>query len=159
MDLGVNVRRARLFDISFINRIEKQSFSAPWSFDSLFTDIFLNGLTAYFVAEVKGEIVAYGGMWMILGEGHITNIAVKKSFRTKGIGKAVLKKLLDIAIENDIEVMSLEVRQGNEAAIHLYESAGFVKMGVRRNYYILPIEHAYIMQKQLKSIENTIKEA
>lgn len=159
MGFDVNVRRARLFDISFINRIEKQSFSEPWSFDSLFTDIFLNNLTAYFVAEVLGEIVAYGGMWMILGEGHVTNIAVKQSFRGNGIGKAVLKKLLDTAKENDIEMMSLEVRQSNESAIHMYEGAGFIKMGVRRNYYILPVEHAYIMQKQLKSVDKTLKEA
>ncbi|MEZ4357887.1 MAG: ribosomal protein S18-alanine N-acetyltransferase [Eubacteriales bacterium] len=159
MDLDILVRRARLFDISHINKIEKQSFSMPWSFDSLFTDIFLNNLTAYFVAEVNSEIVAYGGMWMILGEGHITNIAVKPSYRLHGIGKAILKKLLETAIKNGIEMMSLEVRQSNENAIKMYEAAGFIKMGVRRNYYVLPIEHAYIMQKQIENLDSELNEA
>ena len=145
----ITIRRARMFDVAAVYKIEREAFTTPWSFDSLFADICLNSSTVYLVAEKAGETVAYGGMWVIFGECHITNIAVKKQARGQGLGTRLLNELIDIARKAEAELMSLEVRQSNEGAIRLYEKAGFHKIGIRNKYYQNLVENAYIMQKTM----------
>ena len=145
----MKIRRARIFDVAAVYKIERETFSVPWSFDSLFADICLNSATVYLVAETGGEIIAYGGMWIVFGECHITNIAVKSQARGQGIGTRLLEELIGIACHVEAELMSLEVRQSNEEAIRIYEKAGFRKIGIRNKYYQNPLESAYIMQKTM----------
>ena len=100
--------------------------------------------TVYFVALAGDEVAGYAGMWKILDEGHITNIAVSPRYRRKGLGSLLLNKLIEIAEENKIKVLMLEVRKSNEAAIGLYVK-GFEQVGLRRNYYADNNEDAVLM--------------
>lgn len=136
-------------DIPQIMDIENASFSVPWSENS-FRDELVNSVAIYLVAEVNEKVVAYIGMWKVFDEGHITNVAVLPSYRGKGIGQTVVNRLFDVAKENDITRLTLEVRRSNSNAIKLYEKSGFVNCGIRPNYYTEPKEDAIIMWCELK---------
>jgi ribosomal-protein-alanine N-acetyltransferase len=146
---GLCIRRARIFDISKMHAIEKVSFPTPWSFDALFSDAFLNANTYYNVAEYGGAIAAYGGMWLIIDEAHVTNIAVKPEYRGFGIADRLLGYMEDVARKSRAICMILEVRQSNDPAMALYKKHGFEKIGIRQKYYTNPVEDAFIMRKEL----------
>lgn len=146
---GITFRKARVFDISKMHAIEKASFPTPWSFDALFADAFLNSNTIYMVAEYCKDIAAYGGMWLVLDEAHITNIAVKQDYRRMGIADKLLGIMAEAAAKNGIASMLLEVRRSNSPALILYHKHGFHEVGVRKDYYSNPVEDAFIMRKEL----------
>lgn len=117
-----------------ICEIEKEAFLSPWSAKSFEGE--LDNTAAYYtIALNNGHVAGYGGFWRILDEGHITNIAVARSYRGQGIGKAVLAQMIKRAAALKIERMTLEVRVSNVAAIRLYEKFGFVTLGARPKYY------------------------
>lgn len=130
--------------ISELYILEKAIFSEPWS-EMTFVKELENPQAYYFIAIKDEKIVGYAGMCTILDEGHIMNIAVDKTLRGTGIGKMLVKTLVDKGYELELIGLTLEVRAGNTAAISLYESFGFVSVGERQNYYHYPSEDATIM--------------
>lgn len=133
-------------DISTVEQIEKSIFSLPWSTKS-FADAANTPENVYLVCECTGEIAGYCGMWTVLGEGNITNIAVSPSYRRSGVAEALLKELERRARLKDVTVFFLEVRQSNEAAKRLYEKLGYSPIGVRKRFYEKPVEDAIVMSK------------
>ena len=130
--------------IQDIARIEAECFSEPWS-DSAFRSELTNPSAVYFVATEDGKAVGYGGMHIVLDEAYITNIAVDKNFRRRGIGRTLLEELINFCHSKSLSLITLEVRAGNMAAIELYTSLGFKKVGTRRNFYSAPTEDGDIM--------------
>ena len=117
-------------------------FAVPWS-EKSFQEEAKNSLAKYFVAKEDDKIVGYGGIWLVSGEGQITNIAVHPDMRKKGIASAILEELIKCA--EGCEQIFLEVRESNIAAISLYEKHGFKNCGIRKNFYHLPTENGIIM--------------
>lgn len=132
-------------DIKSVYDVECKSFITPWSLESFTSEIYNNNMAKYLVAKIDGKVVGYGGMWIILDEGHITNIAVHPDHRGKKIGDALVKALINLAGENDVKRMTLEVRPSNWTAINLYKKYGFKEAGVRKGYYQDTGEDAIIM--------------
>lgn len=132
-------------DIKSVYDVECKSFITPWSLKSFTSEIYNNNMAKYLVAKIDGKVVGYGGMWIILDEGHITNIAVHPDHRGKKIGDALVKALINLAGENDVKRMTLEVRPSNWTAINLYKKYGFKEAGVRKGYYQDTGEDAIIM--------------
>jgi len=132
-------------DLIAVWEIEKLCFSIPWKKNAFLIEITDNRCARYFVAHTDGKVIGYGGMWLMIDEAHITNIAVHPSFRKKGVGHAILKALADESLRNDADKMTLEVRVSNREALNLYESMGFVGAGVRKRYYSDNDEDALIM--------------
>ena len=117
-----------------ILKVEAESFSHPWT-EKMFREE-LSGKTAhYHVAVEEDRAVGYMGMWILADEGHITNVAVAKDFRRRGIGEALVESFVALAIKHNLVLMTLEVRESNHGAISLYEKKGFVPVGRRKNYY------------------------
>lgn len=139
------VRRGEEKDITAIEKLEKQCFTTPWSYESLRYDIVENNRALYLVAEIEGEICGYAGIWKIVDEGHITNVAVAPAHRRKHIASALLESLFRVTERAGIVRHTLEVRAGNEGAIRLYESFGFKADGIRKGYYEDNGEDALIM--------------
>lgn len=126
--------------------IEKACFSSPWSPDSLVEEL-SNPLAVFRTAELDGRIVGYVGMHHIIDEGYITNIAVLPEYRRQGIAGILMNSIFAYADENELKMVTLEVRESNEAALALYGGMGFKKAGMRKNFYILPAEDGIIMTK------------
>jgi ribosomal-protein-alanine N-acetyltransferase len=143
------IRPMVIEDIDRVYEIECDSFSIPWSKESLRQEV-ENPLAFYSVAVVEEKIVAYGGLWAVMGEGEITNIAVQKACRKKGIGKELLGDLIERARQNQVFSITLEVRSSNQAAQSLYKAYGFIAIAIRKKYYQKPEEDAVIMQLQIQ---------
>jgi ribosomal-protein-alanine N-acetyltransferase len=143
------IRPMVIEDIDRVYEIECDSFSIPWSKESLRQEV-ENPLAFYSVAVVDEKIVAYGGLWAVMGEGEITNIAVQKACRKKGIGKELLGNLIERARQNQVFSITLEVRSSNQAAQSLYTAYGFIAIAIRKKYYQKPEEDAVIMQLQIQ---------
>lgn len=141
---NVKIRPMQSEDVKLVYELSARCFTVPWTESSLSKELD-NHLAYYCVAEHKGNIVGYGGMWMIAGEGEVTNIAVDKEYRGEGIGQAILNNLMQIGQEKTLLMIHLEVRAGNEVAQKLYKSAGFEKITVRKGYYQKPTEDAVVM--------------
>ena len=138
------------FEAKYIDSIliiENESFSDPWSKDSMEKEL-NNNFARYVVVKHKDEVIGYGGMWLILDEGHITNIAVLQKYRRKGIGKLILISLIEICKTENICGLTLEVRKSNDAAQKLYSKFGFIPEGIRKGYYSNNNEDAIIMWKR-----------
>ncbi len=142
----MEVRRMEEKDLDQVTAIEKDTFSMPWKRED-FLESMSNPSHVYIVACEGDSVFGYCGMWGIAGEGQINNVAVKKEFRDKGIGFGMIQFLLEEGYKLGLEAFTLEVRESNRAAIHVYEKAGFVNAGVRKNFYEKPRENAVIMWK------------
>lgn len=125
--------------------VERLCFATPWSETAFRYELEENALARYYAALIDDTVVGYGGMWHVLTEGHITNIAVHPRHRRRGVASKILDTLLLAAIRDNIRDVTLEVRKGNEAAIALYASYGFVVEGTRPGYYRDNGEDALIM--------------
>lgn len=143
--MELSIRGIEEADIDQIVEIEKECFATPWSREAFLTEIHENKLARYVVAEVDGKVAAYGGVWLIINEGHITNIAVKKEYRGLGLGNRIVESLIYYCTSKNIQSMTLEVRKSNIIAKNLYKKYGFVEYGVRPRYYSDNNEDAVIM--------------
>lgn len=143
---GLILRRMTEADLDAVMAIEEASFASPWSRTG-----FENELTkeygAPLVAETGGEIVGYLIRWMIVDEVHIANIAVHPEYRRRGIARAMMEDSLSRT--EGFRWVGLEVRDGNEAALGLYEALGFRRLGVREKYYEQENADAILMIKEL----------
>ena len=123
-------------DLDRVLLIEKCSFNHSWSRHSFESEIGRNQLAVYRVARLEGQVVGYGGIWVILDEAHLTTLAVDQPYRGRGIATSLLLELMENARRAGAKKMTLEVRPSNMAARHLYEKFGFVSKGIRKKYYI-----------------------
>ena len=125
----------KLMDSSHIKGIYELSkicFSIPWSLDSISNEV-ENPLAKYVIAQDLSteEIIGYAGVWIVAGEGDITNIAVNPSYRKQGIASNILKKLFEVCKENNCSDITLEVRVSNIPAQNLYKKFNFKEEGIR----------------------------
>jgi ribosomal-protein-alanine N-acetyltransferase len=125
--------------------IENASFARPWSRKAYLEEAKRNELAHYTGYFENNRLLGYGGFWLILDEGHISNIAVHPSYRGRGIGRQIVQALTLLCLAVGGKRMTLEVRVSNTAAIHLYEQIGFKSVGIRKGFYTDNNEDAYIM--------------
>ncbi len=153
------IRRMTMADVPRVHVLEMETFSTPWSEQSFRDEMEKNRCARYLVAEAKGGLWAYAGAWMILEEGHITNVAVKKEERGKGLGKAITKELMQYAANLGVQYMTLEVRKSNQVAQEMYKSLGFMQLGVRKRYYEDNGEDALLMVcQQMPAVQEGFEE-
>jgi ribosomal-protein-alanine N-acetyltransferase len=135
----------RLEDLDEVQRIESASFTTPWPENAYRSELMTNRLASYLVARLDGRIVAYGGMWLMVDEAHITTFAVHPGWRRQRVGERLLLAFLDLARDRHAREATLEVRLSNLAARRLYEKYGFRPVGLRPRYYSDNNEDALIM--------------
>ena len=137
-------RQMREEDVARVAELEKICFRTPWSYNSLFGE--LSNEVAYYVVAVEGgEVIGYAGMWVMLDEAHMTNIAVDPAHRQRGIARRMILHLMKTALQKGAERMTLEVRENNHTAQRLYASLGFGFAGIRKRYYTDTGENALIL--------------
>lgn len=117
-------------DIDGVFEVEKNCFEHHWSKEAFKKEL-KNDVARYLVAKIDGKIVGYVGIWFVLDEGHITNVAVHNDYRGKKIGNELVKELVELCRKSKIASMTLEVRVSNIVAQNLYKKYGFKLAGVR----------------------------
>lgn len=131
----VLIRRMTIEDVDGVHAIEAATFPKPWSREDFVREMTTNNCARYLVAEENGVVIGFAGAWIILDEAHITNIAVFKEQRGRGIGKELTAALLQYAANLGVVYTTLEVRRSNEVAQNLYKKLNFEYVGVRKKYY------------------------
>lgn len=140
----VIVRRMNEIDIDGVLLVEEQCFTTPWSRAGFVAEM-KNELSYYLVMIESGKIIGYAGMWIIVDEAHVTNVAILSEYRGRRLGERLMGELIQHAKARGAVSMTLEVRTTNITAQSLYEKFGFTSRGVRRNYYTDNQEDALIM--------------
>ena len=144
------IRRAEEEDVRAIAELEAVCFMGedPWSEGAFYNEIVENHDSTLYLAAVSDDrIVGYMGVWKILDEGHITNVAVDPGHRRKHIAESLISEMIRLTSEAGINSWTLEARVDNEPAIKLYEKMGFEGVGVRPEYYEYDGTDALIMWK------------
>jgi ribosomal-protein-alanine N-acetyltransferase len=133
-------------DLPQVMSIERASFSTPWTQTMFLSELFDNPFSHAYVARDEEDLTIIGYMifWIVTDELHLLNVAVDPARRRRGIGERLIRRLLQIAEKKKVRKGMLEVRASNMSAQRLYRKFGFREVGVRRNYYQGPTEHALL---------------
>lgn len=142
----IEVREMQLDDLEAVMAIENENFSKPWT-ETGFFSFLIREDTLFLVACEAEEILGYCGVVMVQDEGDITNVAVAGGRQNQGIGKLLMKALIEKTEQAGVRHLFLEVRVSNLHAVHLYEEMGFMEIGLRKNYYEAPIEDGIVMKR------------
>jgi [ribosomal protein S18]-alanine N-acetyltransferase len=134
-----------LSDLDGVMAVELRSFTQPWSREA-FEEQVLSPFTVYITAKDGDRVVGYAGMYVVLDETHVTNIAVHPDYRGHGLGRRMMEELIRIAVARGASRMDLEVRTTNRVAQQLYLSLGFRQVGIRPAYYQLPPDDALVLR-------------
>ncbi|GAB4413925.1 MAG: ribosomal protein S18-alanine N-acetyltransferase [Anaerolineae bacterium] len=169
MMLQVLVRPMRLSDIEQVVQIDRASFSTPWSANAYRFELTNRDTSHLVVLELAapasrlerrwrwllrpfarsapaGQLLGYGGCWLIAGEAHISTIAVRPEYRGQGLGELLLASMLKRAMRLHGEYSVLEVRESNLTAQALYRKYEYRVVGRRRHYYRDDGEDALLME-------------
>jgi ribosomal-protein-alanine N-acetyltransferase len=133
--------------VAQIAELEKLCFADPWSEKSIASE--LGNIWSYWVVALDGErVVGYIGSQSSADETDVMNVAVHPDYRRRGIAESLIDVLIRELKNRGSHALMLEVRDSNEPAIALYEKLGFQQVGLRKNYYHNPKEHARILRKE-----------
>ena len=139
------VEPMRMGDVPAVLEIERLSFSSPWPAYAFEQELTTNRLAHYVVARSEGRVVGFAGIWLMVDEAHVTTFGVHPDHRRRGVGRRLLLRLAELAVELGTARMTLEVRVSNEPAQALYRSFGFRVAGRRIAYYSDDGEDALVM--------------
>ncbi len=139
------IRVASLGDLDAIMDIETLSFTTPWSREAMVQEIEQRDWSRVVVATVEKKTVSFMVYWVVVDELHLLNLAVHPKWRRRGIGRAMVRYLAELAEENYLTTLFLEVRVSNKAAQKLYWEFGFKPVAIRQNYYSDNGEDAIVM--------------
>ena len=134
-------------DLDAVAELEQLSFSIPWSYENLEQGL-SNGLDQYLVWEENGMAAGYINFRILAGEGEIERVAVHPLLRGRGFGRKLMEAMVEYASGQGVRDITLDFRVNNQTAINLYESCGFVKEAIRKDYYREPTEDAIIMWRR-----------
>jgi ribosomal-protein-alanine N-acetyltransferase len=151
MSESVSYRKMTVADIDGVLKIEQEAFSLPWTRDAFVQEMTTNLHAYYLVAEDQDQqIVGFCGMWLVMDESHITNVAVTEQVKGQGIGEGLMREAIRVAKDNGAVLMTLEVRVSNTIAQNLYRKLDFQNGGIRKGYYSDNLEDALVMWVEFK---------
>lgn len=131
---NLKIRKMSLDDLEEIAPILETDFDDFWNYNIIKSEL-LNENSTLFIAKNNSSIVAFAGIWQVVDIMHLNDIVVAKKFRNQGIGKILLNHIINYTKEQNINELTLEVRQDNLPAINLYKHFNFKIIGERKNYY------------------------
>jgi ribosomal-protein-alanine N-acetyltransferase len=147
------VARATFEDVEALARLESACFSHPWTGPQLASEVALGPPAAVLVARGPSAaanagvtVGAYCAYRVVVDEMLVMNVAVHPDWRRRGIARFLLRLAMRRAARAGARTALLDVRASNRAALALYSSLGFERMGVRRGYYRSPLEDALVLR-------------
>ncbi|WP_102272757.1 ribosomal protein S18-alanine N-acetyltransferase [Cytobacillus massiliigabonensis] len=145
MNKSLTFRFMDINDVDDILKIEHESFTLPWSREAFQNELTTNQYALYIGLEEDRKVIGYCGVWIVIDEAQITNVAILPEYRGRKLGEALMRQVMEIASERGARTMSLEVRVSNSVAQSLYRKLGFQDGGIRKNYYSDNQEDALVM--------------
>ena len=142
---GVEIHTMHRRDLRSVLDIEKRVFPEPWSSTIFGSELALRHGRSYRLARVGRRVVGYRGVMFTGEEAHVTTLAVAPEYHRCGVATVLLLDAVRASVESGALHLSLEVAFGNQAAQALYRRFGFSPVGIRKNYYQLTGEDAYVM--------------
>jgi ribosomal-protein-alanine N-acetyltransferase len=155
----ITIESMRNVHLPAVLEIEREAFTSPWTEEIFRQEVEDNVISGSYVALEGGRLVGYFVVWFLRQDVHLLNIAVVRSCRRRGIGRQMLRYLIDLAKRAHKEVITLEVRESNEGAIELYRSFGFTPVGLHREYYQDDKENALLMARSVSGWEERLGDA
>ena len=142
-------REISLGDLDGIVQIERAVNPFPWGEEALRDTIASSG--HHLMSLREGRAVGFLLSSFVLDEAQLLLIGVSPDWQGVGVGGQLLKELIHRSQDQGQKLIYLEVRSGNERAIRLYRSLGFIDIGVRRDYYpgLVGREDAIVMSLQI----------
>ena len=150
MSKVIGYREMMMEDVSAVVEIEEEAFSVPWTREIYEHEMTGNEYAHYIVAVEDDRVIGHCGMWIVLDECHITNVAVRTELRGNGIGEGLMKQAIALCKEMGVVLMTLEVRVSNKTAQGLYRKLGFQDGGIRKKYYSDDHEDGLVMWVEFK---------
>ncbi|BAM46494.1 MAG: ribosomal protein S18-alanine N-acetyltransferase [Amphibacillus sp.] len=146
---NIVIRPMELKDLDQVEEIERKSFTSVWTKNLYKKELLENHFAYYFVIEKDDKLIGFCGLWLVLDEAQVTNIAVDPQYRGQGYGAMLFQYMLNHAMTRGATNLSLEVRYSNYTAQRLYQKFGLEKAGIRKNYYTDNNEDAIVMWVRL----------
>ena len=150
--MEIRIRKMDLSDIPFVYQEELKIFGKSLGEKTLYNEVIYNDMSRYFIALVDGKRAGYVGSWLTVPNAEILNLFVSEEYRGLGIGKMLMYDVFEVCKEENIEMLTLEVRISNTHAITMYKDLGFKVSHVRKNYYG-DNEDAYLMMLNIEVIK------
>ncbi|MGY3779116.1 ribosomal protein S18-alanine N-acetyltransferase [Isobaculum melis] len=153
-------RRGFFEDIDGLLDVERLSYhgETPWNRRAFEHEMRRNKNAIYLVLVFEYQLIGFIGAWFVQGEAHITNIAIIPKFRNKGLASFLIKELVELAIQKENNIMSLEVRTSNTTAQSVYRKMGFVDGKIKKAYYASDLEDALEMSLDLRNKKDLMVE-
>lgn len=152
----LRIRPMQAADVPAVSDLDQRSFTLPWparAFESELSNPMARSWVVDLPQQEQQPLIACLVIWLILDEAHIATLAIDAAYRRQGIARVLLGYALLSAQKEGAVCALLEVRRSNLAALRLYESSGFVQVGVRKKYYSDNQEDALLMN--LEQIDAT----
>ncbi len=138
-------------DLDAVAALEAASFTNPWTRQMLADEISRNEFARLYVLRLPGiRVAGFCACWIVMDELHINTIAIAAEHRGRGLGSALMRHIMRDVAGQGVTRATLEVRESNRPARHLYTRLGFVTAGVRHGYYTEPVEDALILWRELE---------
>lgn len=130
---AIVLRPMREGDLDAVMVVERRAYPFPWT-RGIFRDCLASGYPGR-VLEQGGLLLGYGMLSLGAGEAHVLNLCVDPASQSQGLGRRLLRALVDLARQRGAGQIYLEVRPSNAPALALYHSEGFNEIGRRPRYY------------------------
>jgi ribosomal-protein-alanine N-acetyltransferase len=136
-------------DLDGVLAVEEETFTNPWTREMYAWELQNRAVChIYVVRTATQRVTGFCAFWLVVDEIHINNVAIRPAFRGRGIGTALMRRVLEEARRLGARRATLEVRASNEGARRLYERLGFSVAGTRPGYYTNPVEDALILWRE-----------
>ena len=143
-------------DLKGVLEIESESFANPWTREMYDSELRNPDVCHIYVARISGcQVAGFCAFWLVVDQMHVNNLAVRPSYRGRGLGSALISHALMEAFRSGAQFSILEVRRSNAEARKLYERFGFKVVGTRLAYYKNPIEDALVLRRDGKVSKST----
>jgi [ribosomal protein S18]-alanine N-acetyltransferase len=157
MNSAITFRLMSAADIDDVLVIEHASFTVPWSREAFYNEMENNPYASYIIMMDGDSVIGYCGLWVVMEDAHVTNVAVLPTYRGRKLGEAIMHQAFELAKALGAERISLEVRVSNHVAQSLYRKLGFQNGGIRKNYYTDNGENALVMWVNIHETSDHIR--
>ncbi|HEY6510223.1 MAG TPA: ribosomal protein S18-alanine N-acetyltransferase [Vicinamibacterales bacterium] len=137
-------------DLDGVLEVEAESFTNPWTRDMYAWELQNPDVCHIYVVRTEAcSVAGFCAFWLVVDEVHVNNVALRPLYRGRGMGTALMRRVLTEGRRLGAVRATLEVRASNENARRFYERMGFKVTATRPQYYTNPAEDALILWREL----------